>query len=253
MDDLQTSAAPPEEEKMSFVDKLVNVLASPGEVFEYVRRTPITHSNWLIPTLILAIVGSLLGYAVMANPSLADQFKRISSEQMEKQLQKQINQGKLTPEQADQAREQGEKFGSIGVIVSILAKDAIGPFFFLFVLGLVYWLLGKGIMKADVSYWKVVEVIGLVESIVTTILMFLTDRVTASPSLALFISDFSIDNKWHMLAAIINIFTFWNLGVVSVGLSRIFQRDFPKVLVLLVALWAIWSLAMIFGLAALRG
>jgi len=259
MDDLQTSAAPPEEERMSFVDKLVNVLASPGEVFEYVRRTPITHSNWLIPTLILAIVGSLLGYAVMANPSLSDQFKRISSEQMEKQLQKQISQGKLTPEQADQAREQGEKFGSIGVIVSILAKDAIGPFFFLFVLGLVYWLLGKGIMKADVSYWKVVEVIGLVsyigviESIVTTILMFLTDRVTASPSLALFITDFSIDNKWHMVAAAINIFTFWNLGVVSVGLSRIFQRDFPKVLVLLAALWVIWTLAIIFGLAALRG
>jgi hypothetical protein len=105
----------------------------------------------------------------------------------------------------------------------------------------------------------VVEVIGLVsyigviESIVTTILMFLTDRVTASPSLALFITDFSIDNKWHMVAAAINIFTFWNLGVVSVGLSRIFQRDFPKVLVLLAALWVIWTLAIIFGLAALRG
>jgi hypothetical protein len=56
-----------------------------------------------------------------------------------------------------------------------------------------------------------------------------------------------------MVAAAINIFTFWNLGVVSVGLSRIFQRDFPKVLVLLAALWVIWTLAIIFGLAALRG
>jgi hypothetical protein len=135
----------------------------------------------------------------------------------------------------------------------------VGPFITLFLVSLVYWLLGKGVMKAVVPYWKVAEVVGLaffitvLDTVVTTILMFGLDQIFAVPSLSLLIPDFSIENKFHLLAASMNIFTFWNLGVIGIGLSRIFQRDFPKVLVLVVALWLLWTLTMVFGMTALRG
>jgi len=260
MNQLQTpDAGTAQPEPMSFTDKVVNLFASPGELFENVRQTPITHSNWLIPTLILVVVGTLMSYLVMSNPSIADQYARMSSEQVEKQIQKSIQDGRMTEEQAEQAREQASRFGATGMLISRLAASAIGPFFVLFVVGLVYWLLGKGVMKAAVPYFKVVEVVGftflisVLESIVTTILVITLDRAFATPSLSLFIADFSINDKWHMLAATMNIFTFWNLGVVSIGLSRVFQRDFAKVLVLVVALWLIWTAAMVFGLSSLRG
>jgi hypothetical protein len=51
----------------------------------------------------------------------------------------------------------------------------------------------------------------------------------------------------------VNVFTFWTLGVTSIGLSRLFQKDLPKVLVLVFALWILWTLFKVFGLTALRG
>jgi hypothetical protein len=114
-------------------------------------------------------------------------------------------------------------------------------------------------MKANVPYMKVVEVVGLtffismIESVVTTILAIGMSSMFASPSLALFVSDFSIENKLHLLAASVNVFTFWTLGVTGIGLARLFQKDTPKVLVLVFALWVLWTIFKVFGLTAFRG
>jgi len=243
---------------MSFSDKLVGVFASPSELYDNVRQTPPTSSNWVIPTLILVVVGVIMAYLITSNPTLSDQMKRMASEQMERGLQKQLAAGKMTQEQANQARDQMSGMGATGSLIFTYASAVLGPFFALFLGGLVFWLLGKGVMKATSPYMKVVEVVGLtffigtLESVVTTILAIGMNSIFASPSLALLISDFSIENKMHLLAASINVFTFWTLTVTGIGLARLFQKDVPKVLVLVFALWVLWTLFKVFGLTALR-
>jgi hypothetical protein len=243
---------------MSFSDKLVGVFASPSELYDNVRQTPPTSSNWVIPTLILVVVGVIMAYLITSNPTLSDQMKRMASEQMERGLQKQLAAGKMTQEQANQARDQMSGMGATGTLIFTYASAVLGPFFALFLGGLVFWLLGKGVMKATSPYMKVVEVVGLtffigtLESVVTTILAIGMNSIFASPSLALLISDFSIENKMHLLAASINVFTFWTLTVTGIGLARLFQKDVPKVLVLVFALWVLWTLFKVFGLTALR-
>ncbi len=260
MNETPNQASPAEDVKpMSFTDKLVGVFSSPSEVYENVRQTPPTSSNWVIPTVILIVVGLFMAYLINSNPTLSDQMKRMASEQMEKGLQKQLAAGKLTQEQANQARDQMSGMGSTGTMIFTYASAVLGPVFGLFLGGLVFWLLGKGVMKATSPYMKVVEVVGLtffigaLESIVTTILAIGMNTMFASPSLALLVSDFSIENKMHLLAASVNVFTFWTLGVTSIGLSRLFQKDLPKVLVLVFALWVLWTVFKVFGLTALRG
>ena len=260
MNETPVQAAPAEEAKpMSFSDKLVGIFASPSELFDNVRQTPPTSSNWMIPTLILIVVGILMAYLMTSNPVLSDQMKRMTSEQMEKGLQKQIAAGKMTQEQANQARDQMASMGGTGAMIFMYGSAVLGPVFVLFLGALVFWLLGKGVMKATSPYMKVVEVVGLtffistIESVVTVILAIGMSSMFASPSLALFISDFSIENKMHVLAASINVFTFWTLAVTSIGLARLFQKDTPKVLVLVFALWVLWTLFKVFGLGALRG
>ena len=244
---------------MSLSDKLVGVFASPSELYDNVRQTPPTSSNWLIPTLILIVVGVIMAYLITSNPTLSDQMKRMASEQMEKGLTKQLAAGKITQEQANQARDQMSGMGATGALIFTYVSAILGPFFALFLGALVFWLLGKGVMKATSPYMKVVEVVGLtffiatLESVVTTILCIGMNSIFASPSLALLISDFSIENKMHLLAAAMNVFTFWTLAVTSIGLARLFQKDFPKVLVLVFALWILWTLFKVFGLTALRG
>jgi hypothetical protein len=43
-----------------------------------------------------------------------------------------------------------------------------------------------------------------------------------------------------------NVFTFWVLAVTSIGLSKLFRRDLPKVLVLVVVLWILWTVITVF-------
>ena len=245
---------------MSITDAMVNIFASPGEVYENVRQTPITHKNWVVPTVLLVVIGAILTYLILSNLVIADQYKQQQKVQMEKQFEKQIQQGKMTQEQADQARAQAEQFTSpTMMIIWGLGAASIGPFFILFLMSLIYWLLGKTVMKATSPYFKVTEVVGLtfyisiLETIVTTILIIGLGNAFATPSLALLLPNFSPDNHLHMLASAGNIFTFWILAVVSIGLAKIFQKDFPKVLFLVCAIWVIWTLIKVFGLSMLRG
>ncbi len=237
---------------MSLSEKITDIFASPGELFENVRLTPRTNSNWVIPWLLFAIVAIILGQLVVNNPSLADQMGTM----IRKGFDKQVQEGKMSQEQADQTFERFVKPGSVMFTITQVAGSVLGPLLAIFVLGLVYWVLGKTAMKATSPYMKVTEVVGLtlfigvLEQIVTTILMFAMDSITATPSLGIFISNFDMENKLHLALAKVNVFTFWSLIIVSIGLSKLFQRDFPKVLVLVFALWVLWSIVSI--LAGIR-
>jgi hypothetical protein len=248
MEEHAAAAATP---AMPFSDKLINIFSSPGALFDNVRLTPTTHSNWLIPMLIVMIVTIGMSQVVMNNASLKDQIVSVSQKKMAEQMDKNVQAGKMTAEQAEQAKEQASNFmpGSTWFSVIQIGGVIIVTPIILMLMGLVYWLLGKTAMKAQAPYIKVVEVVGLtfligaIESIVTTLLMFAFDSIHASASLALFVSQFNPEDKLHLVLAKVNLFTFWSLGVTSVGLSRVFQRDFPKVLVLVLALWVLWSIA----------
>ncbi len=94
---------------MSFTEKLVNVFASPGELFEHVRLTPKTPSNWIIPVAILIIVAIAMQQVIMSNPSLVDQTKAMITKATNESFDKAVQEGKMTPEQAEQQREAAEK------------------------------------------------------------------------------------------------------------------------------------------------
>lgn len=229
---------------MGFIEKLTNVFASPGEVFDNVRLAPRSHSNWVIPWLLFAIVAVVLGQLVIHDSVLVAQF----SETIQKNFDKSVAAGKMTQDQADKAFEFARP-GSFWFTLAQVVGSVFIPLIGIFLFGLVFWLLGRTAMNATAPYMKVVEVmglclfIGILEQIVTTLMMIALGSIHATPSLGLFVSPFDTENKVHLALAKVNVFTFWYLGVVSVGLARIFQRDFPKVLVLVVALWLVWTIA----------
>jgi hypothetical protein len=251
-----TQPAPAAEvQPMSFTEKLVNIFASPGDLFENVRLTPKTPSNWIIPVAIMIVIAIAMQQIIMSNPSLADQTKAMVEKATKESLDKAVQSGKITPEQAEQQREQIERFSDpsspLRIVISGVSIAVFMPAI-LFLLSLVYWLLGKTAMHATAPYMKVVEVVGLtfliaaVESIVTTVMVVGFDSLHAAPSLAVFVQNYEAGNKLHAALAKVNIFSIWSLVVASIGLSKIFQRDLPKVLVLIFALWILWSAFTVF-------
>jgi hypothetical protein len=240
---------------MSFTEKLVNIFASPGELFENVRLTGKTPSNWIIPAAIMIVVAIAMQQLIMSNPSLADQTKAMVEKATKERLDKAVQSGQMTPEQAEQQREQIENFTNpsspLNIAMRIVSVVVFIPVVLLLI-ALVYWLLGKTAMHATAPYMKVVEVIGLTlliaaaESIVTTVMAIGLDSIHAGPSLAVFVKDFDLNNKLHVTLSKVNVFTIWSLLVTGIGLSKLFQRDLPKVLVLVFALWILWSAFTVF-------
>ncbi len=231
---------------MPFTEKLTNVFAAPGELFDNVRDTPPTASNWLIPLILFVVVAVLMQQIIMHNATLVDQLKVQMTQKMEKQFEESIKAGRMTAEQADRAREQAEAFANpASPLFMAITAGSILIFtpVVLFALSLIYWLMGKSIMKAKAPFMKVVEVVGLVffigilESIVTTIMAVGLENLHASPSRALAVlGNFSTDNKLHLLLSKVNVFTIWSLVVTSIGLGHLFRRDVPKVMALVFAL-----------------
>jgi hypothetical protein len=232
---------------MPFGEKIVNIFTSPGELFEDVRLTGKTTSNWLLPMVIFILIAVLLNQLILTNPSLVGQMGTL----MHKSIDEAVAQGKMTAAQAEKASEFMQPDSMLFRIQQIIGITLITPIA-LFMLALVYWLLGKWGMSASAPYMKVVEVAGLtffisiLETIVTTLLAYGLDSLFAGPNLALFVTNYDIQNKLHMALSKVNLFTIWDLTVVSIGLSKLFQRHLPKVLVLVFALWIIWSVFTVF-------
>jgi hypothetical protein len=226
---------------MSFVDKVVNIFASPGELYENVRLTPKTITNWLVPWLIFTVIAVALTQLVMSDPAIVDQMRSM----MRQRIAQAVAEGKITQEMADQ---QIEAFGPGSTLFTIttIGGTVLWTFAAMFVLGLVYWVIGKSVMKAPAPYGKVVEVVGLtyfistLDQIVTTIIIFVRGSLFSSLSLGHFVSEFDINNKMHILLSKLNVFSIWIVIVTAIGLAKLFQRDFPKVLVIVLVLWVFW-------------
>jgi hypothetical protein len=237
---------------MSLGDRFVNLFASPGELFQNVRTSPPTHTNWILPLVLLVVVTIAMTQVLLHNPSLVDQLTTMMRDGMKKGVEQAIRDGKITEEQAEA---QFEMFrpGSMLFLISSTVGPILWSLVRLFALGLLFWLVGRSAMNAaGTPYMKVVEVVGLtllisaLESIVTTMLMVGLDSIHATPSLALAVSGFDPMNTVHAALAKVNVFTLWILAVLSIGLARLFQRDFPKVAVLVFALWFLWSAVSVF-------
>src|SRR5277367_6665687 len=89
--------APPE--PSSLTDRLTNVIAAPGEAFDEIKARPVSAANWLMP-LALSVAGGIV-YILLAfsQPAILNSLK----EQREAAFQKNVDAGKMTQAQADQA------------------------------------------------------------------------------------------------------------------------------------------------------
>lgn len=248
MDQEQQATTETSNQGMSLGSKLANVFAAPGEVFESVKSTPPKHANWAVPVIITAVFGILFTLVVFSQPTVQSQMR----EQQEKRFMEQVQQGKMTREQADQAMQRMPAPGSTIWLVFGSAGVAVVQFVTLFFVALVMWLVGKFAFKKAVGYLKVLEAVGLstlinaLGTIITMLLIIVMGSFYATPSLALAISEYDPSNHLHSLASSVNIFTLWYLAVLSVGLGKIFEASTVKAALWVYILWAVWSIAWAF-------
>ncbi len=208
----------PQPPTMSLVARLLNVFAIPGDVFDEVRKAPPSAGNWVVPMLLLIVVGCIGAWLVYSQPAIQQQLR----EAQDKVLDKLVEKGTIPKEAADRQREAGGASNKIGPYFSVIASAAVTPFWW----GLLIWLGGK-VLKGNFPFMKGVEAAGLgnaisvLEAIITTLLCVSLSRINGAPSAALLVKDFDPQNTSHALLTLVNPITFWILAVWSIALARL--------------------------------
>ncbi|HWX19848.1 MAG TPA: YIP1 family protein [Candidatus Binatia bacterium] len=229
---------PPRTATMSVGARLMNVFAVPGEVFQEVKVAPASAANWVVPVLLFIIVGVLSVLVIFSQPAIVQQLR----EQQDKAIEKQVQAGKITQAQADQATAVLEKFmgpttlklfGSAGVVVVGFVRVLWWAF--------ILWLFGRWVLKVSLDFNKTLEVAGLTTMIVVlgaVVALLLTvnlGKLGMGASLALAVKDFDMNRKSHLFAGAANVFSFWQLAVTSIGLARLANVPFVR------AAWVVFT------------
>lgn len=226
---------------MSLPARLFNVLATPGEVFDYIKIAAVSTANWLAPGVLAILVSWVGSYVVFSQDSIQQQLREMTDQAIEKQIQKQH----LPDQQAEQARMMGSKVGNIATKVAAYFVPVWFALVIPFWWGFLLWLIGTKVFKANFPYMKGVEVtglsgmVGVLDAALRSLLILILGNVFASPSLALFIKQFDPQNPAHGLLAAFNIMSFWALALRSLGLARLSGVSFGRAVAWVFGTWAL--------------
>ena len=218
----------------SLAARLLNVFATPGEVFEEVQAARPATANWLVPAILAVIVGVAAVLIQFAQPAFVQHFR----DQAAGTYDGMVKAGKMSQAEADKFVGIIEKVAQPAGCVAVVA----GSFARVFWWALVLWLLALIFWKKKFSYLKAVEVAGLASMIsvlgsVVALLLTVNFGKESAPSLALAVPDFNPKNPVHLALAAANVFDFWILGVMATGLARLARVPFARAFFLVVGYW----------------
>jgi hypothetical protein len=249
MNEPDTYTEPPSAER-SLIRMAAGILLRPGPVFEELRDTPPYRPYWLVPLILYIVTATICTQIVVSLPGPSAHLRILTEKEFLPRLEEFVREGTMTRQQTEWLR--------------LFITPGTGQFFFtqfagtlfaatgaLILLAFFLWQLGRSVLARAVPYKKVLEVVGLtftvgtIERIVSTTLIAATGSLYATPGPGLLLLG-NPESKAFLILSSINLCTLWEIGVAGVGLSRVYERDLAKVLVLLLALWLLWTGVMLF-------
>jgi hypothetical protein len=167
-------------------------------------------------------------------------------EQQAKALEQQVKAGKVTQAEANQAMAVTRWFTDPATLKTLGGSAAVlfgvvRVFWWAFIL----WLVGRVFLKAQFGYPKALEVAGLalmisvLGGVVVLALTINLTKVFSTPGLALVAPDFEATRKSNLMLGAANVFSFWLVGVLAVGLARLARVPFLRAAWFVFALWVI--------------
>jgi hypothetical protein len=234
--------------------RLLNVFATPGEVFNEVATRPPCTGNWLVPVMLSCVVAVVSVLVIFSQDTIRHQVQEQQARAIERKLRE------LPQEQRDQARAAIERFSSPTVLkIGGSVSAVFSTFGWLFFTALVIWLLGRFGFKGRFTFVQALETCGLASmvnllgAVVATLLMVGMGNLYATPGPALFIRDFDPARKLHLVLAACNVFTFWYLATLAIGLAKLSRTSALRTFPCLFLLWAAVRLGLIWLTAGYSG
>jgi hypothetical protein len=219
----------------SLAARLLDMFASPGEVFDEVVAAPPRFANWLVPTVLVALA-SLFLLRASSNEGAS---VTTTSQAIEAQ-----------PTIVNSAVAQAETESADWQRVSALATCA-GAFAGTFWSAFLLWFIGRAFLRTRFSYLKTVEVVALagiivaLGAIVTALLIGISGDPATRPALSFFARHLPATNPVRLILDLLNFFHLWTITVLAIGLSRLSGVTFKESAFWVFGYWFVVRLALI--------
>jgi hypothetical protein len=236
--------------QISVAETISGVFYDPTNTFRVMLQSK-KKNFWVIFTVISIILNFVAAFLFMNDAELVSEVKRLQRESFEKQINKSIEEGKLSKEKASEIIEQSEKTMEKFFAVSSYGFSLVGPIILIFIPSLVYLLVLKA-LKAQADLMKIVNVVALsmivfaLGSLLGTVLSIILGSLGGF-SLGTVISEASVGKPLHLVLQKIDLFTLWYLFLVSIGIKEASGITMPKSATIVFGLWIIWNIITIGG------
>jgi hypothetical protein len=220
----------PEEKTMGGVSKVLNIFFEPRKVFGSLKIKP----TWLVPFLIMAVLG--IGFFYYTFPYIMNQqVERIQENE------------RIPEEQKEQIIENMKEknhppvwqlaFAPAGTMVSLVVAAAVLFFIFNVLLG------GDSSFRRVFSVYCYASLVAMLGMIVRFPLIMTKGDMNVQTSLALLLSPNAKDSFLYSVLSSFDVFSIWQVILVSMGLGVIYKYSTKKAFTAVVILWIIYILA----------
>ena len=230
---------------------MINVLTAPGETFE----TIVKDFNWrqaLFPILLLAVIN------IISGTIMKEQVNEIKFEQASSWIN---NSNQMTDEQKDETITSIKKSMNkdLGILGILFVGDSIPPFFSSFLqwpIRIVFFtlfamLVGNLFLGGGGTYGRMFTLTAfaympsVVEYIIKTPIQYISDNIMIYTGLGVL----GVGEQGEFLNSFlagIDVFAFWRVYLVAVGMSILYNKSTKSTLSAVTALW-------IFGIVVFAG
>jgi hypothetical protein len=219
----------------SLAAKLLDMFASPGEVFDEVVAAPPRFANWIVPTVLVALASLFL--------LRASSNEAVSVTTTPQAVEAQPTASYSAAVQAGPGSVDAQRLSALVTCGGAFA----GTFWSAFLL----WFIGRAFLRTRFSYLKTVEVVALAGSIValgaivTALLIGITGDPATRPALSFFARHLPSTNTVRLLLDTFNFFHLWTITVLATGLSRLSGVSFKESAFWVFGYWLVARLALI--------
>ena len=241
---MEPTSSPESTAPSSLFGRLANVIASPAEVFDELRTAPRRAANWLVPAILLAVIGAICGLVVVSQPAIAQQLREVRDQA----IQKQVAKGEITAQDAERASATLEKLGPIFATVAAVVGAAMDGFARPFVAAAILWLLAVKVFKAPLPYLTAVEAAGLASvvlvlgRVINSLIVLVMGNLFVNASPILLVGKVDLSKASHLFLANLDAFSLWYLVVIAVALSRLTNVPLARAGSCCLAVWVVLGL-----------
>lgn len=220
--------------EMNVFERIINLFVAPSKTFEALVIKP----DWVTPLilffLVFATVSFLLKDVIQAEQAIVTKESIMKNQQIPDSQKEQS---------AEQAISMMKKFWAVGIGVGFIAV------IIMYLLGgLALHLGGKSILKGNGTYLQVLSIFGysglvdVLASIIKVPLMYINQTMRVDTGLGILLGENATRTPLYVFLSKFDIFTFWQLAVLIIGLSILYKFPKGKTAALVIGLWVIWIL-----------